>query len=111
MGIIQVALTVIVATLFSSLFSFGCKRRGVGTGIIYNDEMADFGIPGADERVTEDLPNAIAPGKRPMSSMCPVIVVNERDEVELILGTAGGPRITTTNAFVSHSSPPNTWLE
>ncbi|ELU08100.1 hypothetical protein CAPTEDRAFT_23038, partial [Capitella teleta] len=81
--------------------SFGCKRRGRKTGIIYNDEMADFGVPGDDSLVTEDLPNVIAPGKRPLSSMSPSIVLNERGDVELVLGTAGGTKITTVNAFVA----------
>lgn len=81
--------------------SFGCKRRGRKTGIIYNDEMADFGVPGDDSLVTEDLPNVIAPGKRPLSSMSPSIVLNEQGDVELVLGTAGGTKITTVNAFVS----------
>ncbi|CAG8525070.1 2352_t:CDS:2, partial [Acaulospora colombiana] len=66
------------------------------TGIILNDEMNDFSIPG--------LPNAfglwpspynfVAPGKRPLSSTVPTIV--ERDgKFELALGGSGGTRILT----------------
>ena len=65
-----------------------------GTGILLNDEMDDFsakpGIPNVYGLVGEDA-NAIAPGKRPLSSMTPTFL--ESDRGIAILGTPGGSRI------------------
>lgn len=44
--------------------------------------------------------NFIRPGKIPMSSMCPAIIVNEEGEVELAIGAAGGTKITTSVAYI-----------
>ena len=65
-----------------------------GTGFLLNNEMDDFsvkaGVPNAFGLVGDDA-NAIAPGKRPLSSMTPTIVVGE-DQIA-VLGTPGGSRI------------------
>lgn len=65
-----------------------------GTGFLLNNEMDDFsmkaGVPNAFGLVGEDA-NAIAPGKRPLSSMSPSILVSP--ERTAILGTPGGSRI------------------
>jgi gamma-glutamyltranspeptidase / glutathione hydrolase len=65
-----------------------------GTGFLLNNEMDDFsikpGVPNAFGLVGEDA-NAIAPGKRPLSSMSPTFVMN-KDRVAII-GTPGGSRI------------------
>ncbi len=67
-----------------------------GTGVLLNDEMDDFsakpGSPNAYELVGAGT-NAIAPGKRPLSSMSPTFV--ESDKGIAILGTPGGSRIIT----------------
>jgi gamma-glutamyltranspeptidase/glutathione hydrolase len=75
--------------------TFGSKVVIPGTGIVLNNEMDDFsaqpgtrnffGLPGAEA-------NAIAPGKRPLSSMSPTIVL-KNDEPILAVGGAGGPTI------------------
>jgi len=52
-----------------------------------------FGIPFASA-------NIIEPGKRAVSSMCPSIIVNRDGDVRLVIGAAGGPKITTTVAIV-----------
>jgi gamma-glutamyltranspeptidase/glutathione hydrolase len=67
-----------------------------GTGFLLNNEMDDFsvkpGVPNAFGLVGEDA-NAIAPGKRPLSSMTPTLLLGE-DRVAVI-GTPGGSRIIT----------------
>jgi gamma-glutamyltranspeptidase/glutathione hydrolase len=69
-----------------------------GAGFLLNDEMDDFsakpGSPNAYGVVGADA-NAIAPLKRPLSSMCPTILVKD-GRVVLVLGTPGGSRIFTS---------------
>jgi len=64
-------------------------------GIILNDEMDDFsvspGVPNAYKLAGTDA-NSVAPGKRPLSSMTPIIVVKE-DKPVLVAGGSGGPTI------------------
>lgn len=67
------------------------------TGIIYNNEMNDFSIPSAESDGLLLAPaNFIVPKKSPISSMTPIIVLNEDKEVELIIGGAGGVLIMTS---------------
>lgn len=67
------------------------------TGIIFNDEMNDFSIPVAfSEGLLLSAANFIAPGKNPMSSMSPVIILNEQKDATMIIGGAGGVLIMTT---------------
>ncbi|XP_075158013.1 scoloptoxin SSD14 [Haematobia irritans] len=78
----------------------GAKVRSRQTGIILNDEMDDFSTPGVTN--TYGIPaspaNYIKPGKRPMSSTCPSIVLDKHGHVKLLVGGAGGSRITTSVA-------------
>lgn len=77
---------------------FGSKVIVPGTGIVLNDEMDDFssqpGVPNAFGLIGAEN-NAIEPGKRPLSSMSPTIVLNARDEPVMTVGAAGGPKIIT----------------
>jgi gamma-glutamyltranspeptidase/glutathione hydrolase len=70
-----------------------------GTGIVLNDEMDDFatqpGKPNAFGLVATNDANAVAPGKRPLSSMSPTIVVKDGAPF-MVTGSPGGPRIITT---------------
>jgi gamma-glutamyltranspeptidase/glutathione hydrolase len=85
---------------------FGCGFMAPGTGILLNNEMDDFSAaPGASNayELTGSVANAIAPGRRPLSSMAPTFVEGPRGL--LILGTPGGSRIPSmvllgTLAFV-----------
>jgi gamma-glutamyltranspeptidase/glutathione hydrolase len=66
-------------------------------GFLLNDEMDDFtarpGVPNSFGIATGEL-NAIEPGKRPLSSMTPTIVLRD-GKLFLVLGAPGGPRIIT----------------
>jgi gamma-glutamyltranspeptidase/glutathione hydrolase len=76
---------------------FGSKVIVPGTGVILNNQMDDFSAaPGAANAfgLLGAEANAIAPGKRPLSSMSPTIVLRDGRPV-LTLGAAGGPRIIT----------------
>jgi len=75
--------------------SFGSKVVIPGTGVVLNNQMDDFvALPGATNYfgLVGGEANAVAPGKRPLSSMSPTLVC--RDGVPVFaLGGAGGPRI------------------
>ncbi len=77
---------------------FGAKVIAGDTGFFLNDEMDDFTAkPGAPNLfgLIQGEANAIAPGKRPLSSMTPTIVLEDGKPL-LIVGTPGGSRIITT---------------
>jgi gamma-glutamyltranspeptidase/glutathione hydrolase/leukotriene-C4 hydrolase len=80
-------------------YILGSLRRSK-TGIVLNDEMDDFSTPGKENiyGIPPSEANYIKPGKRPMSSMAPTIVVNADGNVGLVIGSAGGSRITTAIA-------------
>ena len=75
------------------------------TGIIYNNEMDDFSLPDKANvwDIEPSIANFIEPGKRPLSSMCPAILLDGNDDVTFVIGTAGGVKITSTNAYVTSS--------
>ena len=73
--------------------------RSQTTGIIFNNLMADFNIPGRHTNFSMLQSNLIEPGKRPMSSMAPTIVTSD-EGVKVVLGASGGPRIPSTLAQV-----------
>ena len=76
---------------------FGAKVTAAKTGVLLNDEMDDFtakiGVPNLYGLVQGEA-NAIAPGKRPLSSMSPTIVTKDGKTV-MVVGTPGGSRIIT----------------
>jgi gamma-glutamyltranspeptidase/glutathione hydrolase len=74
---------------------FGAGILVPGTGIVLNDEMDDFALAPDVPNVyglTGAAANAVAPGKRPQSSMSPTIVLDGR-RPELVVGGSGGPTI------------------
>ena len=76
---------------------FGAAVTAAGTGVLLNDEMDDFAIkPGAPNLygLVQGNANAIAPGKRPLSSMSPTIVTQNGKPL-MVLGTPGGSQIIT----------------
>lgn len=76
---------------------FGAKVTADKTGVLLNNEMDDFtskiGVPNMYGLVQGEA-NAIAPGKRPLSSMSPTIVSKDGKPV-MVVGTPGGSRIIT----------------
>jgi gamma-glutamyltranspeptidase/glutathione hydrolase len=85
-----VALTTTINT------SFGSGLVVDGTGVILNDEMDDFAAapdaPNAFGLVGGDA-NAVAPGKRPLSSTTPTLVLDADGDVVLAIGASGGSTI------------------
>jgi gamma-glutamyltranspeptidase / glutathione hydrolase len=87
-----------VAVTYTINGGFGAGVMAGQTGFLLNDEMDDFtvkaGVPNLFGLV-QGSANAIAPGKRPLSSMAPTIVLRN-GKVALVLGSPGGSRIITT---------------
>lgn len=85
---------------------FGSKVIIPGTGVVMNNQMDDFssqpGVPNAYGLVGAES-NSVQPGKRPLSSMSPTIVLKDNKPV-MTLGAAGGPTIITqvVQALVNH---------
>jgi len=81
---------------------FGSRVTADGLGFLLNDEMDDFsskpGVPNSDGLIQSST-NAIGPGKRPLSSMTPTIVVRDGKTV-MVLGSPGSSKIITTVANV-----------
>jgi gamma-glutamyltranspeptidase/glutathione hydrolase len=75
---------------------FGSRVTAKGTGILMNNEMDDFtsqpGKPNIYGLVQGDR-NKVEPGKRPLSSMTPTIVLNKNGSLWFATGARGGPRI------------------
>jgi gamma-glutamyltranspeptidase/glutathione hydrolase len=82
---------------------FGARLVAGKTGIVLNDEMDDFavqpGVPNAFGLIGNEQ-NAIAPRKRPLSSMAPTIALDDGGRVRVVVGAAGGPSIITSVAQV-----------
>jgi gamma-glutamyltranspeptidase / glutathione hydrolase len=81
---------------------FGSRVTADGLGFLLNDEMDDFsskpGAPNSDGLIQSGA-NAVGPGKRPLSSMTPTIVVRDGKAV-MVLGSPGSSKIITTVANV-----------
>ncbi|RMG94192.1 MAG: gamma-glutamyltransferase [Deltaproteobacteria bacterium] len=87
-----------VAVTTTLNLGFGSKFVVPEVGVLLNDEMDDFSVkPGSPNAfgLVQGEPNAIAPGKRMLSSMTPTILV-AGGRLRAVLGTPGGPTITTT---------------
>jgi gamma-glutamyltranspeptidase/glutathione hydrolase len=92
---------VAVTTTLNSLY--GDLVTVTGAGFLLNDEMDDFASrPGTPNQfgLVQGEANAIQPGKRMLSSMTPVILLDPAGRVELVTGSPGGSTITTTVAEI-----------
>lgn len=87
-----------VSVTYTLNFNYGSGITAAGTGILLNDEMDDFsskpGTPNGFGLLGGEA-NAIAPGKRMLSSMTPTIVLKD-GRAHLVTGSPGGSRIITT---------------
>lgn len=87
-----------VAVTYTLNTNFGSGIVAKGTGILLNNEMDDFsakpGVANAYGLVGGDA-NAVAAGKRPLSSMTPTLVLKD-GKPALVTGSPGGARIITT---------------
>ena len=78
--------------------SYGSGVTVTGAGFLLNDEMDDFATaPGKPNMfgLVQGEANAVQPGKRMLSAMTPSIVLDPKDQLYLVVGTPGGPRIIT----------------
>jgi gamma-glutamyltranspeptidase/glutathione hydrolase len=86
-----------VAVTYTLNELFGARVTAATTGVLLNNEMDDFTIKlGAPNTygLVQGQANAIAPGKRPLSSMSPTIVTKDGKPL-MVVGTPGGSRIIT----------------
>ncbi|XP_050099867.1 glutathione hydrolase 1 proenzyme-like [Anopheles aquasalis] len=90
-----------VSVTSSVNFYFGAGLMGVRTGIIVNSGMDDFASPGLQNYfgLPGSKANFIRPYKRALSSMAPTIVTDAEHNVKLVIGAAGGTKITTAVAL------------
>ena len=83
-------------------YSYGSGIVATGTGVLLNNEMDDFSAkPGHANGygLIGGEANSIAPGKRPLSSMSPTVILKDK-ELFMVTGTPGGSRIITTTLQV-----------
>jgi len=106
-----------VSATLSINYAFGSAYVSPSTGILLNDEMDDFATkPGKANAygLVQGKANAVAPGKRMLSSMTPTFVIGPNRT--LIVGTPGGSRIISMVAlaslgFILDETEPKQWVD
>jgi len=105
-----------VAATLSINYGFASGYVSPSTGILLNDEMDDFATrPGKPNAygLVQGKTNAVAPGKRMLSSMTPTFVIGPKRT--FIVGTPGGSRIISmvllaSIRFMLNETPPTDWV-
>ncbi|HCL41662.1 MAG TPA: gamma-glutamyltransferase, partial [Pseudomonas sp.] len=104
-----------VSATLSINLPFGAAFTPPGTGVLLNNEMDDFAADPSGSNaygLAGSEANAIAPGKRPLSSMTPTML--ENDQQLALLGTPGGSRIITMVLLgtleAMHGEPVEHWV-
>jgi len=105
-----------VSATLSINYGMGSGYVSPSTGILLNDEMDDFATrPGKPNAygLVQGKANAVAPGKRMLSSMSPTFVMDNNRT--FIVGTPGGSRIISmvmlaSTAFIANDSTPDEWV-
>jgi gamma-glutamyltranspeptidase/glutathione hydrolase len=77
-----------VSNTYTLGYSFGSGYVAEGTGILFDNQMRNFSY-----RSDSNHKNALAPGKRMLSTMAPTIVLDANGKVSIVTGTPGGGRI------------------
>jgi len=94
-----------VSNTYTLNTGYGSKFAVPGTGVLLNNEMNDFAVvpgkPNTYGLVQGEL-NRVEPGKRMLSSMTPTIISKD-GQLRAVLGTPGGPTITTTVAQITRA--------
>jgi gamma-glutamyltranspeptidase/glutathione hydrolase len=105
-----------VAATLSINFPFGAGLVAEGTGVLLNDQMDDFvGLPGEMNGygLIGGIANAIAPGKRMLSSMAPTFLDDGNNVA--VLGTPGGSRIISMVLLAAldfaKGNQPDSWVQ
>ncbi|MDQ6968374.1 MAG: gamma-glutamyltransferase [Mariprofundaceae bacterium] len=106
-----------VSATLSINYGMGSGYVSPSTGILMNDEMDDFATrPGRPNAygLVQGSANAVAPGKRMLSSMSPTFVI-DKDRI-FIVGTPGGSRIISmvllaSIAFINNNLMPAEWVD
>ena len=85
-----------VSNTYTLGYSFGSGVTIPGTGVLLNNQMNNFAYSYGDKQVrgrAASFGNKFEPGKKPMSTMAPVMVFNKKNELSLITGSPGGSLI------------------
>ena len=85
-----------VSNTYTLGYSFGSGVTIPGTGVLMNNQMNNFAYRYGDEKErgrSASTGNRFEPGKKPMSTMTPVMIFNENNELSLITGSPGGSHI------------------
>ena len=86
--------------------SFGSKVVGSRTGITFNNALDDTSLPGLVNvyGIAASPANYLEPGKRPLSTACPVLLLDEQGRVVFGVGGSGATGILSAAAQVRNAS-------
>jgi gamma-glutamyltranspeptidase/glutathione hydrolase len=85
-----------VSNTYTLGYSFGSGVTVPGTGILLDNQMNNFAYQFGDPAITDrsaSIGNRFEPGKRPMSTMTPIIIFDENNNLKLVSGSPGGALI------------------